>query len=112
MFSDAIVLEIRRLLDEGGLSWRAIARQVGVSRGFVSNVAKGVRGVQSTPFTEPCPRRGDPADSLPSRCHGCGGMVYKPCRLCRTRAHQRRMRLIRGISGLHPPDGPVPRRVA
>lgn len=110
MYSDAIILEIRRRLEEGRLSWRAIGRQLGVSRGVVGNVAKGLRGVQTTPMVQK--QESKPQEPLPSRCRGCGGMVYKPCRLCRTRAHQRRMRIIHQISGVTQPVGPVPRRVA
>jgi hypothetical protein len=110
MLSDAIVLEIRRLLGEGRLSWRAIGRQLGVSRGVVGNVAKGRRGIHSTPMFQKCER--DRQDPLPTRCRGCGGRVYKPCRLCRTRAHQGRMRLIRQVAGVRPSEGPISRCVA
>ena len=41
----ATVQEIRRLLDEGQLSQRKIAAQLGVSRGTVGAIASGRRGM-------------------------------------------------------------------
>jgi hypothetical protein len=105
MFSDAIVLETRRLLDEGQLSWRAIAERLDVSRSFVGNVAAGRRALQTMPIEEP-------HDSLASRCRECGGLVYKPCRLCRTRAYQRQVHRGRHVRRSHPSTGPRSRRVA
>jgi hypothetical protein len=81
MLSDAIVLETRRLLDEGQLTWRAIAERLDVSRSFVGNIATGRRTLRTMPIEEK-------HDSLASRCRECGGLVYKPCRLCRTRTYQ------------------------
>ena len=40
--------EIARLLKEGNLSYRRIARRVGVSRMTVSNIATGKRGVHGS----------------------------------------------------------------
>lgn len=79
MLSLQRVLEVKRLLDEGRLSRRAIAQATGVSRGSVNAIANGCRGVHGA-GTEP----GLPAAD-PVRCPGCGGKVYPPCVLCRAR---------------------------
>jgi len=77
----ATIRDVERLLEEGGASYRAIARLTGVSRGTVAMVARGRR-------------RADDALDVPSdakplgpprRCPGCGGMVEMPCKLCQTR---------------------------
>ncbi len=83
------VLEVRRLLDEGGLSRRAIAKQTGVSRGTVNAIANGERGLFGAE-----PRKSDdgyrpPAcASVAKRCPGCGAMVFPPCVLCQTLRHE------------------------
>jgi len=83
MVSQGVVDQILRLLAEGRLSQRKISRVVGVSRGTIGAIAKGHRPRVRT--TEE--RWGDPNRSLgpPKRCGGCGGLVYMPCLLCRTR---------------------------
>ena len=43
MIAHAMVGEIRRLLDEGLMSQRKIARRLGVSRGTVHAIARGKR---------------------------------------------------------------------
>ena len=43
MITPEVVLEIERLLAEGTLSQRTIAKLTGVSRGTVGSVAKGTR---------------------------------------------------------------------
>jgi len=77
--------EIERLLEEGSLSQRKIARKVGVSRGTVNAIAQGTRPAsrarrerQEDDFVTP----GGP----PVRCPICGGMVHMPCLACRVRA--------------------------
>ncbi len=79
------VLEVKRLLDEGRLSRRSIARAVGVSRGSVSAIANGDRGLFGAPPVEDLVVR----SSLAQRCPGCGGMVYTPCVYCEALAHRR-----------------------
>jgi hypothetical protein len=85
MISFAAEEEIKRLLGEGRLSQRKIARRVGVSRGTVNAIAGGKR-----PDRGP----GRPADDSPlpsgrpARCPTCGGMVQMPCLACRVRALQ------------------------
>jgi transcriptional regulator with XRE-family HTH domain len=87
MIAPSVVQEIRRLLTEGKLSQRKIARLTGISRGTVGAIAAGrrpdyqpLRSAAEDEFAEPA--------GPPQRCPGCGGMVYLPCRLCRTRALQ------------------------
>lgn len=81
------VLEVRRLLDEGKLSRRKIARQTGVSRGTVNAIANGQRGLfgasQADAADGPAPQRA----TIASRCPGCGGLVYLPCLLCQAHRH-------------------------
>lgn len=81
MLKPALVAEVRRLLAEGKLSQRAIARRLGVSRGSVHAIARGKR-----PDRQPA----EPLEEIrwegpPARCPGCGGMVFLPCRACTTR---------------------------
>jgi hypothetical protein len=84
MIEPQLVEQVERLLAEGKLSYRKIARFTGVSRGTIGAIASGRRRIQ--------PRRmffweDEPMvpDVPPQRCPDCGGMVYLPCRLCRTR---------------------------
>ncbi|QDT70007.1 hypothetical protein MalM25_29510 [Planctomycetes bacterium MalM25] len=87
MLPRVLVLEVKRLLDEGGMSRRAIAAQTGVSRGSVNAIANGERGLHGA---EPDELGGDgPArDLVASRCEECGGMVYMPCVLCEARRYR------------------------
>jgi hypothetical protein len=86
MLPTALVHEIDRLLREGQLSHRKIAARLGVSRGTVSAIAGGRRGLYGK----------DPADkkhpslapaSPPTRCPRCGYRVYLPCLICVARKH-------------------------
>jgi transcriptional regulator with XRE-family HTH domain len=87
MIAQALVNDVRRLLAEGHLSQRKIARVLGVSRGTVGAIATGRRpdfgrlhgATEEEEFAPTGP---------PARCPGCGGMVYMPCRLCRARARR------------------------
>jgi transcriptional regulator with XRE-family HTH domain len=79
----AKVKEAERLLAEGGLSQRRIAKAIGISRASISAIASGRR-----PDYEA--RQRARVEELEAwgpivRCSGCGGMVYSPCRLCRVR---------------------------
>ena len=107
MFPNAVILEIRSLLDEGEFSHRAIAEKVGVSRGVVNNIAGGRRGLRK--HREDYARQNlERPQVAPQRCQCCGGLVYKPCLLCRARHYQqlvfgaRRQRALRMISSLPP----------
>jgi transcriptional regulator with XRE-family HTH domain len=85
MIAPSVVQEVRRLLAEGNFSQRRIAKLTGISRGTVGAIAAGRRpdyeSLRPTANDE-LPEPSGP----PQRCPGCGGMVYLPCRLCRTRA--------------------------
>ena len=81
MIATSVVDEIRRLLREGRLSQRSIARQIGVSRGTVNAIALG----KCTHDRVRRQRDEDgfiPPAGLPVRCPGCGGKVQMPCLLC------------------------------
>ena len=86
MLRHATVMEIKRLLDEGELSQRKIARQVGVSRATVGDIASGKRALfgrdDSTAGDEEC---------LPqefARCPSCGARVLLPCVACAARHYR------------------------
>ncbi len=83
MIHPALIDEVRRLLAEGRLSQREIARQTQVSRGTVSLISRGRRPDYDTREAEldDWPTRRGPM----VRCPGCGGWVQAPCRLCRVR---------------------------
>jgi hypothetical protein len=86
MIATTLVEEVRRLLGEGCLSQRQIARRLGVSRGTVNAIALGKRrsdsnsrcGCEGADFTPPT--------GLPKRCPGCGGLTQMPCLACYIRA--------------------------
>jgi transcriptional regulator with XRE-family HTH domain len=83
MLKESVVQEIMRLLAEGRLSQRKIARVVGVSRGTVCAIARGKR------LDRKARRNEKEAEERPlgppERCPGCGGLVHLPCRACRLR---------------------------
>jgi len=86
MLPTALVKEISRLLKEGELSHRQIARHLGVGRGTINAIATGRRELHGK---EPIKRqltRG--ALSRPIRCPRCGFRVYMPCRICRMRQYR------------------------
>jgi hypothetical protein len=80
MHSIATIREIDRLLQEGKLSQRQIALHLHVSRGTVSAIATGRRGLYGND-DDYRPAPGSP----PARCGGCGYRVYLPCRICEIR---------------------------
>ena len=65
----AKVQEIKRLLDEGDLSQRRIAKQLEVSRGVVAAIANGRRGLHGRESTH---RDEDLELGPPERCPKCG----------------------------------------
>ena len=71
--------EIERLLKESSWSQRKIAREVGISRSMVNNIARGYR-----PNCQELPGVVYPTGPL-VRCPGCGGRVFMPCMLCHIR---------------------------
>ena len=86
MIAPPIIDCIQKLLAEGKLSQRKIAKKVGVSRGTVASVAGGRR----PDYEQLRRRRRQEQEPLPlgplARCPECGGMVYMPCRLCQMRS--------------------------
>ncbi len=104
------VKEVRRLLDEGKLSQRKIAKMLGVSRGIVGAIASGRRGIYGKE-----PQENDflglPSEEFdPERCPGCGGWIYMPCAVCRVRAYLERNRRLEEFRRMS--DEPVLRQVA
>lgn len=92
MLPTALVHEIDRLVREGKLSQRQIAVHLNVSRGIVSAIARGQRGlygIESLDTDSPLV-----PTSPPTRCPHCGYRVYLPCNICRTRAHCHRQQLL------------------
>ncbi len=79
MLPPAVVDEIRRLLAEGRLSQRQIARRIGVSRGTVAAIASGRRRIPAGEASGP---PGGYARGKPVRCPGCGARVHMPCLAC------------------------------
>jgi hypothetical protein len=86
MLAPAIVEKVCRLVNEGELSQRKIARLMRISRGTVGRIAAGKR----PDYAAIRQRRTDQQSDLPlgplSRCDDCGATVYLPCRACATRA--------------------------
>ncbi len=79
------VQEIKRLLDRGQLSQRAIARKLGVARGTVNAIALGRRGLHGRETG------GDRVEELPKGlCIKCGFVGYMPCVVCQARSYQDR----------------------
>lgn len=109
MIHPVIIREVKQLLANGQLSHRKIAAKVGVSRGTVGAVARGVRD-------ERWPKKSDVWETThgpAQRCPSCGARVYMPCRLCKVRAAvareresaKRRRQLIADFSRLPGRDG-------
>jgi len=90
----ATIQRIDRLLRDGKVSQRKIARQVGVSRGTVAAVASGRRGLYGKEPEDEASRSLAP-QSPPKRCPGCGFLVYMPCLVCRARGHRRQRKMLR-----------------
>jgi len=89
MLPIAQVLEVDRLVHEGMLSQRQIARRIGVSRGTVAAIASGDRGLYGK---ESIKARGTSTRlSGPARCPECGYRVFMPCRICSARKRQHRI---------------------
>jgi hypothetical protein len=97
MIATPVIECIEKLLAEGKLSQRKIAKKVGVSRGVVASVASGRR----PDYEQLQHKRRQGQEPLPlgplARCRECGGMVYMPCRLCESRRQ-------RADSPRRPPD--------
>jgi len=87
MIPFALVDEIERLLHEGSLSQRKIARRVGVSRGTVNAIARGQRPDYRALRRERVDEFAAPSGPV-TRCPTCGARVQMPCLACRVRALQ------------------------
>lgn len=85
MIQPKIVVKIQRLLNKTTLSQRKIAAVIGVSHGTVTSIATGRR-------RNPIPRIEIEPAGPPTRCPGCGGLVYMPCLLCLARKERQRHR--------------------
>lgn len=96
MLALSVVEEVDRLLKEGELSQRQIAERLNVSRGSVSAIASGKRGLHGrTPDDE----LGEHAPALPAeRCPMCGFLVHKPCLVCRTREYRHGRRVLAALA--------------
>ncbi len=84
MIPPSVICQIRRMLAEGDVSQRRIAKITGISRATIGAIANGKR----PDYHE---RRSDELEFIrpmgpPVRCGGCGGLVWMPCRLCHIRA--------------------------
>jgi hypothetical protein len=87
MLATELILEIDRLLKEGELSHRKIAARLDVSRGTVSAIAHGRRGLYGKDAAEEKRRPLAPA-TPPIRCPRCGYRVFLPCLICLARHHR------------------------
>jgi hypothetical protein len=96
-FDAATIRMIERMLQVGMLNQRHIAREVGVSRRIVDEVAAGKRLPVSTERPFAFEDLGERLLVKPRRCWGCGAMLaIVPCRYCRAR----RERLIPSVACL------------
>lgn len=114
MLSAMKVLEIRCLLNQD-VSQQAIADKLGVSRSTISAIANGRRGVfgREELRSRRRPRLGRVDVGVEAvRCPGCGGLVYPPCLLCRTREYRRRRRIAQLDARTRQRRSDGPRRVA
>jgi hypothetical protein len=110
MLPIALVNEIDHMIRERKLSHRKIASHLGISRGTVSAIASGRRGLHGRetigPYTASVPT------SAPTRCPECGYRVYLPCLVCRTRQHHQRQILLRLLARTSRNDNSVRRNRA
>ena len=95
MIASNIVREIRHLLAQGGMSQRAIAARMGVSRGTVAAIALGKRRDYPLGDSRNNPGLVSPA-GRPLRCAGCGCLVQMPCLACYIRWWKRSQNIARG----------------
>ncbi|MEX2170393.1 MAG: hypothetical protein WD851_13850 [Pirellulales bacterium] len=85
MLADFVRDDIERLLAEGRLSRREVARRLGVSRTVVRAIAAEKLGRQAPELTHAA------FDDRPrQRCVSCGYAVPLPCVYCRAKAYRRR----------------------
>ena len=107
MIAPKVVDEVRRLLAEGKLGQRKIAKRMRISRGTVGAIATGRRPDCESPG-KTRPRDGSPeVAGPPRRCPGCGGTVYMPCRVCRVRQTAARLPRPAPVQQFGQPDEPL-----
>jgi len=107
MIAPELVKRVERLLAEGNLSQRKIAKLTGVSRGSVGAIAAGRRpdyeGLRRRRQEQELPERTGP----PERCPGCGAMVLMPCLACGLKQETGRARRPPSGRWSGRPDGPL-----
>ena len=90
MIDPVVIQKIQRILDIGGLTHRAIARETGVSRGTVDSIAIGKRQVEGEYRPMVAHEESVAMITSPGRCVGrcsnCGAKVRAPCLACQLRA--------------------------
>ncbi len=91
MLSTATYRQIQELLARGGMSQRAIARQLGVSRNTVGAIARGERLDYDAMRRVRERREVPPPAGSRRRCPTCGALVSPPCVACRVRDELTRM---------------------
>jgi hypothetical protein len=106
MIESHLVEQVEQLLAKGKLSHRKIARITGVSRGTIGAIASGRRCIRPRPAW-PWDDESLVHDVPPQRCPDCGGMVYMPCRACRTRKEMEKLAADWVLIGPHP--NPLPK---
>ena len=88
MLDVSVIDEVARLIREGRLSQRRIAKKLGISRGIVGAVANGTRSLFGMHANKENAESVEQTTSrLPERCPGCGGRVLLPCVYCRAQAY-------------------------
>src|SRR5262245_3746820 len=88
MLPTALINEIDALIRQAELSHRKIALQLHVSRGVVSAIANGRRGLYGK---EEKAKYSPLAPSSPAvRCPKCGYRVHPPCLICLVRERRQR----------------------
>ncbi len=85
MLAQEVVRRVERLLAEGQLSQRKIARLVGISRGTVGAIAGGRRPDYEALRRRRQQREAPRPTGPPRRCPTCGAMVTSACLACELR---------------------------
>lgn len=94
MHSIEKIKEIQRLLADGEISQRQIAKKLRVARGTVNAIANGTRGSHGREMNRAKTGKLTSSDwltDLPqAKCPECGVVGYVPCIACEARAFRRR----------------------
>ena len=88
MIKNEIIKQINKLIKQGELSQRQIAKNLGVSRGTVQAVAHGKR-TELLPTAMKSAAKWVVPTGQPKRCTHCGGCVKMPCLACQLFAMQK-----------------------